>query len=104
MIEKLLAVGDEIAVSVFRNGQSIGAIILKRTEEVMVECDIYANSDQERRTLVLALEQALVSLQFTSKKKEIARAIKKRIAEMKENHEGSEAEPPSPVDDLDYPF
>ena len=104
MIEKLLAVGDEVAVSVFRNGESIGAIILKRTAEVMVECDIYANNDLERRNLVIALEQALVSLQFTFQKNDIAKAIKKRIAEMKENHEGSEEKPDSPVDDLDFPF
>jgi hypothetical protein len=105
MIEEILELGDEIAVTVFKNRESIGAVILTRTDEVMVECDIYCDGYDERASMMAALDQVRVALDFTMHKASIGEAIKRKIAEMTENREGREEEPPYPADDIrDIPF
>jgi hypothetical protein len=105
MIEEILELGDEITVTVFKNRLNIGAVILTRTDDVMVECNIYCDGDDPREMMIAALDQVRVALDFTIHKKSISAAIKRKIAEMNEDREGREEKPPYPADDLgDIPF
>jgi len=106
MSDFFVEVGEEVAVSVFRNGQSAGAIIMKRTHKHMIETDVYCNDGQERAFLAEAMSQGLAALQFTFEKAKMQKELKARIRELRDaDREGSEGEPPSPTDDLgDIPF
>ena len=106
MSDFFIEVGDEVAVSVFLNRVSAGAIIMKRTDEHMVETDIYCSDAKEREFLTECISQAMASLQFTFERARLQRALNARIRELRDaDQEGEEGEPPSPADDLGYiPF
>lgn len=104
MDEFPLKVGQELAISVFLDNESVGAVILKRTHKSMVECDVYCNNDEERVFLMRALDHGRQTLQATFVKDDLRKKIEQRIHEMiDEDREGRDGYPPSPADD-EIPF
>lgn len=105
MTEFFIEVGDEMAISVFLNNESRGAIIMKRTDEHMLEVDVYCNDSEELIFLAEALRQATASVEGRIELIALRDGIKKRIQEMTDDdREGREDYPPSPADIEDIPF
>jgi hypothetical protein len=100
----LIGVGEQVAVSIFRNNESMGAVVLKRPSSSVIESSVYIGDQAERDFFLSALEQASFVMEAVGKKEELQHLISKAIAEIDENEDGEDGEPPYPTDVTVIPF
>lgn len=105
MVDFFMDVGDEVVVSVFKNGESAGAVIHNRLTKHGIATDLYVQDEKMLLQLFEILGTTLEAVRFHVEKPNIKKLVAKRIKELEDEIAREGSKPPSPADDIeDIPF
>lgn len=95
---------DQIAISVFINEESIGAIVFHVIDEEALSCSLYFQSDVEVAAFREVLQMGDGAIDSAFMKQHLADLIRRRIEEINQDDTSAGEEAPSPTDVHDIPF